>query len=247
MFKKSLDYITKNPKGQKQWGIGFAITGTIISITMAILFWKPENSLYQNIGPSISVPIGFLCVYLLGIRKNFGNILGITANINEIAVNTLFGNFGFVMSAIYFGFSHIVGYIDWNKNKEEDGSTSVRDLDMKQGMGTLIFFLVLGTLFIAANWYFKFFGDTSLTSPMFWANVAVMYLSIVAQGTMVLRYRYSWWIWFATNVISIPVQFASGNYVFGVMYIFYEINCILAIYAQYSSSVDTETEVLQTV
>lgn len=243
MLRKSLDYITKNPKGQKQWGIGFAIVGTLVSIAIAIVIWNPQNSLYKNIGPSLTVPIGFLCVYLLGLRKNAGNVLGIMANINEIAVHTIFGNFGYLISSIYFGVSHLFGYIDWNKNKNEDGSTKIRDLDKNQGVGTLLFFLALGTVFVVVNWHFKWFTVTD--KPLvFWGNIIVMYLLIVAQGTMILRYRYSWWIWFASNVISIPIQIESGNYVYAVMFFFYEINCILALYAQYSSD-DTKTEQLQ--
>lgn len=243
MLRKILDYITKDPKGQKQWGIGFAIVGTIVSITIAKVTWNPQGSLYKNIGPSLSVPVGFLCVYLLGMRKNVGNILGITANLNEIAVHTTFGNFGYLISSIYFGISHLFGYIDWNQNKDEDGNTQIRDLDNKNGVKTLFFFLALGTVFVIVNHYFKWFTVTD--NPLvFWGNIVVMYLLIVAQGTMILRYRYSWWIWFASNLISIPLQISTGNYVFAVMFFFYEINCILALYAQYTG-VDTQKEKLQ--
>lgn len=234
-MRKFLDYITKDAKGQSQFAIVFGIMGTLVALTMTYVFWNNDNAFYQNIGPGLSVPVGFLCVYYLGIRKNIGNVLGFIANINETAINTVFGNFGFVMSAIYFGFSHVVGYIDWSNNTDETGTTAVRDIEKRKGLGTLLFFLALGTVFVLLNIHYQWI-DADVKSPLFWANIVVMYLGIVAQGAMVLRYRYAWWIWFTLNIVAVPVQFISGNYVFAVMYLFYEINCILALYAQYTSS-----------
>lgn len=242
MMKKILDYITKDENGQRQFAIVFAIVGTLVAIAVTFISWRVENTFYQNIGPGVSVPIGFLCVYFLGIRKNIGNVLGFVANINEVIVNTLFGNFGFLVSAIYFGFSHIVGFFDWRNNRDENGNTAVRDLDRQKGLGTLVFFLVLSTIFVILNIQFQWI-EADFRSLMFWANLIVMYLSIVAQGAMVLRYRYAWWIWFVLNLFAVPVQFISGNYVFAVMYIFYEINCVLALYAQYTSEVEINADI----
>lgn len=232
---KFLDYITKDEVGQKRWSIFFGLVGTIIAFLMAILFWNNDIMLYKNIGPSVSVPIGFLCVYYLGIQKNRGNVFGILANINEIIVNTLFGNFGFVIGAIYNGVSHVIGYQDWKNNTNEKGQTKVRDINDKKGLGLLLLFLILGTLFVIMNYVFDWIGDINIYSPIFWGNILIMYLGIVAQGAMVMRYRYAWWLWLITNVFAVPIQIISGNYVFGVMYLFYEINCILALYAQYTS------------
>ncbi|MGL4662793.1 MAG: nicotinamide riboside transporter PnuC [Culicoidibacterales bacterium] len=234
-MKKFLDYITKDQKGQRIWAILFGSVGTMIAFAMAILFWDSSRELYKNIGPSLSVPIGFLCVYYLGIQKNRGNILGMVANVNELIVNILFGNFGFVAGAVYNGISHVVGFLEWNTNSNESGVTQVRDIKERKGIVTLIFFLVLGTVFVFANWHFNWIGNNDLSSPIFWGNIVILYLGIVAQGAMVLRYRYSWWLWFAVNIIAIPIQFVTGNYVFGVMFIFYELNCVLSLYAQYTS------------
>lgn len=233
---KVLDYITKDPKGQRIWAIIFGSVGTVIAFAMMLLFWNTAESFYKNIGPSLSVPIGFLCVYYLGIQKNRGNILGMIANVNELVVNALFGNFGFVAGAVYNGISHVIGFFEWNTNTNESGVTQVRDIKEKKGITTLIFFLILGTAFVFANWHFNWIGNNDITSLNFWGNIVILYLGIVAQGAMVLRYRYSWWLWFAVNLVAIPIQFASGNYVFGVMFIFYELNCILSLYAQYTTA-----------
>lgn len=232
---KILNYISKNKKGQQHFAIFFVIVGTLIALGITITFWDNEASLYRNIGPGISIPVGLLCVYYLGIQRNFGNFLGILANINEIIVNAMFNNFGFVVSASYFFLSHIIGAFEWNKNKDENNVTRVRDANSTNGKRMIFGFLVIATIFVLLNWSQGWI--VAQTPLLFWLNIIVMYLSIIAQGAMVMRFRYAWWVWFSVNLFAIPTQFISGNYIFGIMYIFYQINCIIALYAQYTTDV----------
>ncbi|GBU11071.1 hypothetical protein AwErysi_06870 [Erysipelotrichaceae bacterium] len=236
-MKRFLDYITLDARGIKIWSIVFGLTGTIFAIILGILFYSPEQSFIQNIVPSISVPIGFLCVYYLGLRKNIGNILGFIANILEFIVNTAFGNFGFYISTIYYGLSHVFGYIDWNKNLDADNKIKVRDLSNKRDLFILVIMLIFSTIFVFIA---KIIGllPFEVTSFAFIGNILVMYLGIVAQGTMMLRYRYAWFIWIAMNCFAIPIQFLTGNYVYGMMYCFYQLNAFICLYAQYHTRVE---------
>lgn len=233
-IRKNLDYITKNEKGIKQWTIFFGITGVIMATVMTILFYSPEQTFIQNFLPGVSVPVGMLCVYLLGVRKNTGNVLGIIANVFETIINTSFGNFGFVVSAVYYGITHVFGFFDWRKNTDENNNAIIEKLESKRDIITLILVLVFSTVYVYVasinGWI-----DTGLSTFMYVANIAIMYIGIIAQGTMVLRYRFSWILWIIFNLIAIPVQFISGNYVFGVMYILYQINALISTYAQYTS------------
>lgn len=235
---KFLDYITKDPKGQKNWAIFFGLTGTIVAIIMTYLFYDETVSFYKNFGPGLSVPIGFLCVYYLGVQKNRGNILGMAANVNEIGVNLSFSNFGFAISAGYYFITHVFGFFDWRNNTNEKGDTRVRDAKSNKDFMFLIFFLVLATAIVLFLYQDKDLREQVFPGIgfIFWGNIIAMYLGIIAQGTMVLRYRYSWIIWITLNFIAIPVQFASGNYIFGVLYSFYQLNAFIGLYAQYTSS-----------
>lgn len=237
-MKKILNYITENDQGVRLWAVVFGSIGTITAIITGFIAYSSTQNIVQNFFPIISVPIGFLCVYFLGMRKNIGNILGFIANLFELCVNIAFNNFGFAISTIYFGCTHVLGFFDWKKNIDEQKNTKIKKLAHSRDFIILLIVLVLSTIIFLLSQYIQYLINPKIEflSWFFWANILAMYLGIVAQGAMILRYRYSWWIWFGLNLIAIPTQFFSGNIVYGVMYCFYQLNVILSLYAQYNVS-----------
>lgn len=53
---------------------------------------------------------------------------------------------------------------------------------------------------------------------------------------MILRYTFSWWLWFGANNIWFAVNLANHNSIFLVQTIIYQINCIISIYEWWRSS-----------
>jgi len=228
-----LNFITKTEKGIKIWSVIFGLIGTLVAIYMTYMFYSPQRTFIQNYLPALSVPIGFLCVYLLGVRKNLGNILGMIVNILESIVNLAFGNFGFVITAVYYETTHIFGYFSWKKNEDKHNSAIIRKMGTKRDKVILIAVLTMSTITVWLLYILKFISPEASVF-LFAGNIISMYLGIVAQGTMVLRYRHAWIIFFCLNVVAIPIQFISGNVVYGVMYIFYQINVVITLYGQFS-------------
>jgi len=55
-------------------------------------------------------------------------------------------------------------------------------------------------------------------------------LSITAQATMILRYSFNWWIWIAVNFVWLIVNLMTGNYIFAIQTMVYQINSFIGLY-----------------
>lgn len=229
---KLLRYITEDDRCVKIWLSVFVTMGTISGLVVGIMFWDQSLPFLQNILPIVTTPIGFSCVYLLGNGKNSGNTMGFLSNISEGLVNFMYGNFGLFISVIYYGVTHILGLFDWSRNRGADGRVPVKGINSRQDWIVMIGALVLSTLvtylmYVTGNIPFNILSFEMI------ANVAVMYLGILAQGLMILRYKFAWWVWVILNVIAIPLNFMTGNAVFAIMYCFYLLNALITLYYQY--------------
>lgn len=238
-MKNFIRLITEDEKWSKVWFGLFLLMGTISGIVVGVIFWDDKLSFIQNILPIVTTPIGFSCVYLLGVGKNSGNTMGFISNILEGVVNFMYGNFGLFIGVIYYGATHIIGYFDWKKNEKSDGRVVVKDVNSKRDVVVMVSAILFSTF---VTWL-MYRGDAitfELLSFEMIANIAVMYLGILAQGLMILRYKFAWVVWVLLNIVAIPLNFATGNAVFAVMYIFYMINALISLYYQYFVKVEVE-------
>ncbi|MGL5041897.1 MAG: nicotinamide riboside transporter PnuC [Culicoidibacterales bacterium] len=238
---KALDYITKNEQGRKRWTVGFTLTGAIVALWSGITSFNEAGSWIQNFLPSISFIVGLLCVFQLGRRKNSGNVLGLIANSLEMIINIAFGAFGFVISTTYFFISHVIGFFDWRNHTDDTGHANIEKLNTSRDFIVLAVMIFLSSAYLVLAF---FMGWVDLTTGPFFiiANIIAMYVGILAQGLMIFRYRISWILWIVLNLFAIPVQFLSGNFVFGCMYILYQINALLTAYAQYTTKTIAKKE-----
>ena len=69
----------------------------------------------------------------------------------------------------------------------------------------------------------------------FWINVIAFVLSITAQAAMILRYSFNWWLWITSNFVWLIVNLMSGNYIFAIQTMVYQINSFIGLYEWYRS------------
>ncbi len=231
MLHQFMRYITVNPTGKKYWlisylGAGFTITGLI--------------SFYEGLGDNIifglitllTALVGYLCVYCLAMRRNIGNTLGMIANVGEIIVQTGFNNYGLALVPVYNFSSHVIGLVKWEKVKDQQTQKiAVKNRDTT-GFISIVIFLLLAFIFIILNRWLTATTDT-LTTWLFGLNALVLILGVVAQGTMIMRYKFAWWIWFTYNCISLALNLYAGNYIFAAQSVIYQLNIMVALYEQY--------------
>ena len=72
----------------------------------------------------------------------------------------------------------------------------------------------------------------------FWINVIAFILSITAQAAMILRYSFNWWLWIISNFVWLTVNLMSGNYIFAIQTMVYQVNSFVGLYEWYRSEQD---------
>ena len=71
-------------------------------------------------------------------------------------------------------------------------------------------------------------------------------LSITAQAAMILRYSFNWWLWILSNFVWLTVNLMSGNYIFAIQTMVYQVNSFVGLYEWYRSEqelVETPTHI----
>lgn len=176
-----------------------------------------------------------------------GNILGISSNVGEIIINSMFGNFGLAFAGIYYGVTHIIGLTTWTdeKNKDEDGRIKVGKMNTFWVIFTAVFMLVGLVVLVLFGDKIGFTTDGSFKgNVMYWGNIIAYLLGIVSQFLMIMRIDFSWWGWFASNFFWFLLDFGSGNYWFAVRDLLYQTNVVTAIYAWYNESAKSKKDVV---
>lgn len=257
-----LDKITG--EWQKQWSITWFICGAaaliwgyledvdyfrspLPPIIFHLFTEQPiSNTAFQTFKLIVAL-IGMLCVLSLAFRRNIsGNSLGITANIGEAISQGASGATGLMMAPLYYMWTHVYGLYYWAKNKDADGNMIPKRANSYIWLITIIFMVIALYLFPIINDHLQEYsfiekGDDAavtlggLNISWYQINIIALVIAVSAQTTMILRYSFSWWLWFIANIVWLTVNLANHNTIFAVQTIIYEINCIVGIYEWWRS------------
>ena len=235
-----LDNITG--KWSMQWIVGWFISGVL---ALSLGFWKfTEHQTLDWFYLGVSL-IGLLCVVSLSFRKNvMGNGLGMAATAGEVVVQATSGAVGLMLAPLFNFFTHVYGLFYWSKNTDPDGDMVPKSASKWIWLMTIAFIALGLALFPIVNEWLaqkgfavvdddgnKFLGMIDF----YWINVAAFVLSITAQATMILRYSFNWWIWIAVNFVWLIVNLMTGNYIFAIQTMVYQINAFVGLYEWHRS------------
>ena len=189
--------------------------------------------------------IGLLCVVSLSFRKNIaGNGLGMLATAGEVIVQATSGAVGLMLAPLFNFFSHAYGVKYWANNTDADGNMIPKSANKYVWLLTVGFIIVGLALFPIINRWLDAQGygviddDGSQFLGMidfFWINVVAFVLSITAQATMILRYSFNWWLWIVVNAVWLIVNIMTGNTIFAIQTVIYQINAVVGLYGWYRS------------
>lgn len=227
---------------QTPWIITWFTTG-VIALTTG--FWlTTEHGALDWFYLLVSI-IGLLCVVGLSFRKNIaGNGLGMLATAGEVVVQATSGAVGLMLAPLFNFFSHAYGLYYWSKNKDADGDMIPKTATKAVWALTLVFIVVGLSLFPAINQWLNAQGFGIIDNDgsrfldkidFFWINVLAFVLSITAQVTMILRYSFNWWIWIVVNLVWLIVNLMSGNFIFAIQTVIYQINALIGLYEWHRS------------
>lgn len=189
--------------------------------------------------------IGLLCVVSLSFRKNIaGNGLGMLATAGEVIVQATSGAVGLMLAPLFNFFSHAYGVKYWANNTDADGNMIPKSANKYVWLLTIGFIIVGLALFPMINRWLDAQGygviddDGSQFLGMidfFWINVVAFVLSITAQATMILRYSFNWWLWIVVNAVWLIVNIMTGNTIFAIQTVIYQVNAVVGLYGWYRS------------
>lgn len=231
-MRKLLSFLTTTEKGQKLYERWFLIIGVAMSIFITFFFYeKGVSNFWFEIMKLVSAILGFVCVYQLGQRKNIGNVTGILANLGEIITQFSFGAFGLAINPLFYSGTHVYGLITWNKTAQEDGTIKTEKTNKNAYLSMGVFLLIASAIVAFLHFQYDYFAAST---PLFFAmNIVSIIIGTIAQGTMIAKYKISWWFWFASNVLMLIINLATGNYIFAAQTLLYEFNVVLTLYDQY--------------
>lgn len=235
-----LDNITG--KWAMQWIIIWFICGVI---ALSTGFWLTTGHTTLDIfylGVSF---VGLVCVVSLSFRKNvMGNGLGMAATAGEVVVQATSGAVGLMLAPLFNFFTHVYGLFYWSKHTDLDGDMVPKSASKWVWLITAAFIAIGLALFPVVNDLLASYGYAVVEDDnskflgvisFFWINVLAFVLSITAQAAMVLRYSFNWWLWIIVNFVWLIVNLMSGNYIFAIQTMVYQVNAFIGLYEWHRS------------
>lgn len=147
---------------------------------------------------------GLLCAYFASEGKRINYILGL---INYILVgyvsfkNNLYGIFFFYV--FIFSPLQVKGFVNWNKNLNEDKNVKVREFTLKNSiiitLSCIVGSLLLGYLLTLIPSQRLAFMDASSNC-----------INLCGVILMILRFKESWWLWLINNIIDLRIWIISS-------------------------------------
>ena len=168
-----------------------------------------------------------------------GNGLGMAATAGEVVVQATSGAVGLMLAPLFNFFTHVYGIFYWSKHTDPDGDMIPKAASKAVWLITAAFIIIGLALFPTVNDLFASYGYAVVEDDnskflgfisFFWINVIAFVLSITAQAAMILRYSFNWWLWIIVNFVWLIVNLMSGNYIFAIQTMIYQINAFIGLY-----------------
>lgn len=235
-----LDNITG--KWAMQWIVIWFICGVLALSTGFWLTTEHTTLDWFYLGVSF---IGLVCVVSLSFRKNIlGNGFGMGATAGEVVVQATSGAVGLMLAPMFNFFTHVYGIFYWSKHTDADGDMVPKSASKWIWLLTISFMVIGLALFPTVNDVLASYGYAVVEDDnskflglisFFWINVIAFILSITAQAAMILRYSFNWWLWILSNFVWLTVNLMSGNYIFAIQTMVYQVNSFVGLYEWYRS------------
>lgn len=168
----------------------------IICILLSVISGIVTNDLF--IGGTI-LATGLLCAYFASEGKRINYILGL---INYLLMgyvaflNNLYGIFFFYL--FVFSPSQVIGYLNWNKNLDQDNNVKVRGFTLKNSI-IIIFSCLLGSLIL--GYLLTLIPGQRLALLDALSNC----INLCGVILLILRFKEAWWIWLVNNIIDLAI------------------------------------------
>ncbi len=168
----------------------------IICILLSVISGIVTNDLF--IGGTI-LATGLLCAYFASEGKRINYILGL---INYLLMgyvaflNNLYGIFFFYL--FVFSPSQIIGYLNWNKNLDQDNNVKIRGFTLKNSI-IIIFSCLLGSLIL--GYLLTLIPGQRLALLDALSNC----INLCGVILLILRFKEAWWIWLVNNIIDLAI------------------------------------------
>ena len=111
-------------------------------------------------------------------------------------LNNLYGIFFFYL--FVFSPSQIIGYLNWNKNLDQDNNVKIRGFTLKNSI-IIIFSCLLGSLIL--GYLLTLIPGQRLALLDALSNC----INLCGVILLILRFKEAWWIWLVNNIIDLAI------------------------------------------
>ena len=217
-FKK--EYIT----GWNWFDYTFLFGLLTVQIVVSIILYDTTTSLGWNIFSIVSSFIGTLATIICAKGKMSYYIWGFIQTVAFLILNLNMKLWVESAEQFYYLVTMIIGVFIWKKNiNNTTAEIKGKKLDKKQMIFTILGLIVasVGIYFLDA---FVLMGAQPLLDTM------SLSIAIVANILCSFCYKEQWFLWFVLDIIQTIMYFLVDNYILGIMYIGWTINCIYGWY-----------------
>lgn len=168
----------------------------LVCIAMSIISGIITNDLLIG---GTALATGLLCAYFASEGKRINYIFGL---INYILMgyvafkNNLFGMFFFYI--FIFSPLQIYGYTSWKKNLDNNKNIRVREFNLKNS-------IIIAVSCITGSFILGYLLSIIPGQRLAMMDATSNCINICGVILMILRFKESWWLWLANNVIDLAI------------------------------------------
>lgn len=225
MMNKIMNWIKKEyVKGWNWFDYTFLFGLLIIQTVICFILFDTGMGLFWNIFSLIASFIGTLATIICAKGKMSYYLWGFMQTIMFLILNVYMRLWIESAEQVYYLITMIIGVFIWKKNiNSKNEEIKSKKLNKKQ---LLITFggLVVASVGIYIVDKYVLFGNQPLLDTM------SLSIAIIANLLCSLCYKEQWILWFILDIIQTIMYFLVSNYVLGIMYVGWTINCIYGWY-----------------
>ncbi len=225
MMNKIVNWFKKEyVKGWNWFDYTFLFGLLIVQTVICFILFDTGMGLFWNVFSLIASFIGTLATIICAKGKISYYLWGFIQTIMFLILNVYMRLWVESAEQVYYLVTMIIGVFVWKKNiNNKNEEIRSKKLNKKQLLLTFSGLIAASVGIYIVDKY-VLLGNQPLLDTM------SLSIAIIANLLCSLCYKEQWILWFILDIIQTIMYFLVGNYVLGIMYIGWTINCLYGWY-----------------
>ena len=224
-MKRIKDWFNKEyVKGWNWFDYTFLFGLLTIQTVICFIMFDTGMGLFWNVFSLIASFVGTLATIICAKGKMSYYLWGFIQTIMFLILNVYMHLWVESAEQVYYLVTMIIGVFVWKKNiNNKNEEIKSKKLNKKQLLFTFIGLVIASVGIYFVDKYILFGNQPFL-------DTISLSIAIIANLLCSLCYKEQWILWFVLDIIQTIMYFLVGNYILGIMYAGWTINCLYGWY-----------------